>query len=171
MLFSFSPACQTVSPSEVWRPQKWAIKKPYKFAKSSWTPLWEMFFLLMVCRLDWEYVINERDYTQPLLTGLWFDTAQFSCAIQADTQSLFPLFSSFPYPLISWLVCVCLPWLCFSVTCVFECVLEIILRFSNADIRFQNKVCQRNNRTCSHTEVSAHIPEHARRVNNVSILS
>lgn len=30
----------------------------------------------MASRLDGEYVINERDYKQPSLNGLWFDTAR-----------------------------------------------------------------------------------------------
>lgn len=53
--------------------------------------LWKFFSLLMVCRLDREYVINEGDYNQPLLTGLRFNTAQFSCAIPALAPFLFPL--------------------------------------------------------------------------------
>ncbi len=55
----FLPCCQTVNTSDVWRVRKWGIKHPHKFAKSNWTPPWKIFSLLMVCRLDREYVINE----------------------------------------------------------------------------------------------------------------
>lgn len=88
--FFSSPACQTVNLPDVWRLRKWGVENPHKFAWSNWTPPWKIFTLLMVCRLDWEYVINEWDYTQPLLTGLWFNTAQF--------------FLCYPAPLLLFLI-------------------------------------------------------------------
>lgn len=114
--FSFFPflACQTVNPSLVWRLWKWGIKNPHKFAKSNWTPPWKIFSLLMVCRLDRENVINERDYTQPSLTGLWFNTAQFSRAIQLYSSFSLPSVSSLPSSLLSSLASLFLslwsPW-------------------------------------------------------------
>lgn len=104
--FSFPP-CLPVNPSNVWRLWKWGIKSPHRLAKSNWTLPWKIFSLLMVCRLDREYAINEWDYTQPSLTGLWFITAQFSCAIQLYSSFSLPSVFSFPPSLLSSLTSLC----------------------------------------------------------------
>lgn len=90
-VWNFFFASVPVNPSDVWHTRKWGIENSRKFAKSNKTPPWTIFPLLMVCRLEREYVINEWDYTQPSLTGLWFNTAQFSCAIQSIFHSFFSL--------------------------------------------------------------------------------
>lgn len=53
----------------------------------------------MICRLEVGYVINEWDYTQPLLTGLQFNRAKFSCCIQLSLSSIFTSLGSFRYGL------------------------------------------------------------------------
>lgn len=165
VLFSPCRPCQSVSQSDIWRRRKWGIENPHEFAKSEQTPPWKLVPPLMASRLDGEYVINERDYKQPSLNGLWFDTARFFFP---------PLHRALPLCFLHLFLPFLISGLCLFTLDVFSSYTEslraVIWVFSDADIECLEKQRgpNKNNPACGHTHTHFCKRRQARWANNAS---